>query len=311
MQNDLSGKILSTLMYYDKLDYPLTPFEIWKYLSRNTNHESDITDRRNSLAEIISGLKSEELKNKIEEYQGFYFFTGKKDLVEKRLERNKISQLKIKKIKKVVWWLRMMPFVRMVAVTGTVAMKNSDGKSDLDLFIVLKHGHIFTGRTLVTLVVHLLGKRRHGNKITDRICLNFFVTDESLNTDFRNIFKTKEELEIEPANHFCASEHFFLSSIFDTGIFAKFKKENRWISSYFENYYLASGENAKKMKDIFASRNIRKIGEVIFSLGILETGLKSWQTKRIDRNPKTHQSGSLVLASDEYLIFLPAPQRAK
>ncbi len=41
-------------------------------------------------------------------------------------------------------------------------MKNTEIKSDLDLLIILKHGHIFTGRLLTTLLVHIMGKKIWG-----------------------------------------------------------------------------------------------------------------------------------------------------
>lgn len=294
MLNNLSKNISSTIAYYDVMDYPLTAFEVWKYLIKNQSSEEK---EPCSLAEVIKELESEDIKQYSEEFNGFYFLIGRKNLVEQRIKREKTSQKKLKIIKRVVWWLRFVPFVRMVAVTGRVAMKNADEKSDLDLLIALKVGKIFTSRILTTLMVQLLGKRRYGQKITNRICLNYFITDESLEIDAKDIY--------------ASSEYNFMFPLFGAEIFQKFQKANAWISDFKINYQADEVFGQKIMADSCWSKNIRKVGEVIFSFDFIEKNLKKWQLKRIMNDPRTHQRGSGVSASDQALVFLPDLQGPK
>lgn len=292
--NNLRKNILATIAYYDVLDYPLTAFEIWKYLIMNQESTSNNQEEEIKLLDITNELDREEIKKYIEECRGFYFFQGRQDLVAKRIENNKISESKLKIIKKVAWFLRFVPFVRMVAITGRVAMKNAQKGSDLDLLIVLKHGHIFTGRTLVTLLVHLLGKRRYGKKIKNRICLNYFITTKSL--------------EISNQDLFSSSEYYFIRPIFGFKVFRKFQTQNRWIRKYKPNYKPIEIAETCLLKDSYFSKKIRKIGEMIFSFSSLEKMLKKWQLRRIAVDLRTHQEGSMVEAGDDALIFLPEPQ---
>lgn len=292
--NDLSKNILSTIVYYDCLDYPMTAFEVWKYLIRNQEAGNSDQEEKNSLLDIMNCLEKDDLKKFVEEYRGFYFLKGRRDLVEKRLENNKISEEKLKIIRRVVWFLRFVPFMRMVAITGRVAMKNAEKSSDLDLLIVLKHGHIFTGRILATLLVHLLGKRRYGKKIKDRICLNYFITTKSL--------------EISSQDLFSSSEYFFARPVFGFKVFRKFQMKNGWIKNYRPNYNVSDLAERCLVKDSFFSKKIRKVGEKIFGWEFLENMLKKWQMKRIAKDPRTHKNGSMVEAGDEALIFLPEPQ---
>jgi hypothetical protein len=286
--------ILSTIIYYDILDYPLTSFELWKYLlSRNAKRETR-NDEKASLAEVAAGLENEELKKQIEEYRGFYFLKGRKNLVAQRLERNKISERKFKKIRRTVFWLRMAPFVRMMAVTGRVAMKNAAGKSDLDLLIVLKNNRIFTGRLLVTLLAHILGRRRHGNKITDRICLNYFITDGSLEIGSHDIFS--------------AHEYSFTVPVFGAEVFREFQKENDWIIGHKPSFAPDAVLGLKIMEDTAWVRAVREFGEMILDSDKLEARLKKWQMDRIVGDPRTYQKGSGVTAGSDALVFLPDPQ---
>jgi hypothetical protein len=291
MASDLSKSILTTVAYYDILDYPLTAFEIWKYLLAGDSGESF------ELGEVIKALEKEGSGKAIEEYRGFYFLRGRKELVEQRIERNKISETKYRIIKKVVFWLRFVPYVRMVAVTGRMAMKNASLKSDLDLLIVLKHGRIFTGRTLVTFLVHILGKRRYGDKITNRVCLNYFITDQSLEISLKDLFSS--------------SEYSFILPMFGRKIFRRFQKENGWIRKYKPNYGEDGIFNLKMISDSPIARAIRYLGESLLGFDLLEKSLKKWQIERISKDPRTKKDGSIIIADDESLVFLPEPQGPK
>lgn len=292
--NDLLKNILSTIVYCDCLDYPMTAFEVWKYLIRNQETGNIDQKEKNNLLDIISYLEKDDLKKFIEEYRGFYFLKGRKNLVEKRLENNKISEEKLKIIRRVVWFLRLVPFMRMAAITGRVAMKNAEKSSDLDLLIVLKHGRIFTGRFLVTLATHLLGKRRYGKKIKDRICLNYFITTKSL--------------EISNKDLFASAEYFFARPVFGFKVFRKFQMKNDWIKKYRPNYSVSELAERCLVKDNFFSKKIRKAGEKLFEFNFVESMLKKWQLARIAKDPRTHKAGSMVETGDEALIFLPKPQ---
>mgnify|MGYP001239068387 CR=1 FL=1 len=298
MSSELSKNILNTLAYYDVMDYPMTSFEIWKYLFQLERKDvKGKTENDTSLPGIAKELKGEKLKKIIEEYNGFFFLKGRKCLVNQRISRNKISERKIRILLKVAKILRFVPYVRMIAITGRMAMKNAEEKSDLDVLIVIEEGKIFTGRILVTLAVHLMGKRRYKGKIANRVCLNYFITTNSL--------------EITMKDMFSSSEYYFISPLFGRETFRKFQEKNRWISEYKVNYQESSADNLKTLGDTFLSAKIRYIGEKILAFNFIEKMMKVWQIKRINENPKTHQPGSMIIASDEALVFLPNPQGPK
>lgn len=306
MADNLCKSIIATIVYYDILDYPLTSFEIWKHLmSRNAKRETH--NDKFGLVDVIRELEnSNVIREKIEEYQGFYFLKNRKELVEKRIESNKISERKFGIIKKAVRFLKFVPFVRMIAVTGRMAMKNADKKSDLDLLIAIKDKKIFTGRILVTFLVHVLGIRRYGRKISDRICLNYFMTDKNMRSGLDELFSSSEHSE---ALHlFASSEYSFVYPVFGWEIFQKFQKENRWIGNWKINYCPDEIAGLKLIKKTEISKTIRKIGEALLNFNFIEKFLKKWQMRRIMNDPRTHKTGSFVTASDRELIFLPCPQ---
>lgn len=296
MSQKLSKNIIVTVAYYDIFDYPLTAFEVWKYLI-DYGEESVRDVREATLFDIMEELDNKELEKYIGQHRGFYFLKGKNDLVEKRIRRNKISEHKFEIIRRVVWFLRFVPYVRMVAVTGRMAMKNASQESDLDLLIALKHGRIFTGRTLVTLLVHILGRRRYGEKITDRICLNYFITDKSL--------------EIQIKDMFSSSEYSFLLPMFGFKNFQKFQEANIWIKDTKPSYHTEKLANLKMIPDSDPARFLRKWGERLLSFNFIEKSLKKWQIRRIQADSRTKKPGSMIVANNDSLVFLPEPQGPK
>lgn len=301
MPNELHKNILATIAYYDVMEYPMTAFEVWKYLiSCSTEprkvamllrgkHETQSEDSRCSLADIFEELQGEEMKKNIEEYQGFYFLHGRRFLVRQRLERNKISEAKYKIILRTIKILKLIPFLQMIAVVGRVAMKNAEKESDLDLLFVFRKNHIFTGRFLTYLLISILGKRRKENKIKNRICLNHFLSDE---------------YSISMKDLFSSHEYCFMLPVFNFEAYKKLMERNSWIKKYRPNFDNMIN-SLKKEKDSWFSKSARSILENILSFNFIENNLKKIQLAKIKSNPKTQKSGGVIIYSDDELAFWP------
>ena len=78
-------------------------------------------------------------------FAGFIFCEGERSWSRKESKTIKIRLRNYKIAERVARWLRFVPFVRMVAVTGTLAMKNSEKESDIDFFVVLGERQNFYG----------------------------------------------------------------------------------------------------------------------------------------------------------------------
>lgn len=72
--------------------------------------------------------------------------------------------------------IKSVPFTRMVALTGSYAEGCATKTSDIDFFIQVKPGHIFSTRFFVTLFLQWAGIRRTNDDIAGKICLNWFAT---------------------------------------------------------------------------------------------------------------------------------------
>jgi hypothetical protein len=296
MSYRLGKNILATVTYYDVFEMPLTSFEIWKHL---ITHSIDqvVCDRPCSLSDVVVFLATGQMSKKISQKNGFYFLFGREHLVSERIRAEKISVLKLKRMRRLARLLSFLPYLRMLGATGSLAMKNGTRESDWDMFVVLRSGKIWIGRTILTGFLHLIGKRRHGRKIQDRACLNYFITDDNL--------------EIGTKDLFSAHEYRFLIPLFDIGVFRKFELKNRWMLIYRPNFLITAIPHLFTIKETFWRSNIQEALENLFDCFHFEKWLASWQKKKIHRNPNTSMEGSLIEAHDHALIFLPSPRGPK
>ena len=282
-----------TVTYYDVFDMPLSAFEIWKHLMTQESEQMK-RDQPCTLGDVVRFLASGRLDAKIGEKNGFYFLRGRAGLVAGRIRAEKVSAAKLKRMKGLARVLACIPYLRMLGATGSLAMKNGGRESDWDMFVVLRSGKIWTGRTILTGFLHLIGKRRHGDKVRDRACLNYFVTDDNL--------------EIGTKDLFSAHEYRFFIPLLNFRLFQIFELKNRWIRDYRPNFSLTTLASLWTVPESVWSGRIRNMAERVFDVCDIERWLASWQKEKIRRNPKTATEGSLIEAHDRALIFLPHPQ---
>jgi hypothetical protein len=286
----LERNILATLCYFNELNYPLSAFEIWQHLLV----EDYSGKEKINFYSVLVALDGACVRQHVEEYRGFYFLSGRRKLVGSRIGRNKISVGKIKRLCRTISFFRCLPFVRMVAVTGRLAMKNAQRRSDWDVLVVIKSGRIWIGRTLATLGVWLMGKWRTDKKTTDKICLNYFITEQSL--------------EIGTKDLFSANEYSLAFPLLGWETWRSFFEANQWITKFFPQRSKPEIPPRGLVSNSKFFSWAQLVGEKIFDWDGLEGWLRKIEKDKIRNNPKTHLEGSFIEATDRALIFLPVPQ---
>jgi len=299
---DLEKSILATLVYYGVLGRPITGWEVFKYLIRSEPRSRPLsTTSLNQILDILEN--SPELSKLIIQKNGFYFLKGSSKIVKQRIERQKIADQKWEKTKRMVKLLQLIPFIRLVAVSGSLAMGNSKKESDIDLLIVTRNGRIWTCRALTTLFIHLLGQRRHDRLTKDRFCLNHYLTDQSLKVPLASLYNAQTYAHLVPTWEY----HSRFGS--DTPkLYNKFQKANQWLKDYLVFYPQSQQGYLRQIKSNQSLSFSRRLKESILDKKIgdaLEFILKRIQARRISQDPLTYQSGGRVVFNDEQLEFHP------
>lgn len=239
--------ILKTLLYSNLFDYPLTEEELHNFLI------NEKIDRR----EFSKSLSSAKIP--INFSKDFYFLSGNKQLVKKRQARELISIVKLKKAETIIKRLSLIPTIKLIGISGTLAMKNCEEDDDIDIFIIAEKNFAWTTRFLAVIFLIIMGAYRNKNSkhYQDKICLNL-VLDE------KRILFAKEDL-------FTAHEIAQLLPIFERdGTYRKFLNANGWIKKHLPNWQIKHKKVFKKQQN-YLDRLMITICKIVFLEKILKT----------------------------------------
>lgn len=246
---------MKPILYADIFDFPLTFEEVYQYVEVKTSHD----EVRWLLNEAIEA-------GFIERVHGYYSLPDRTYLVDKRRKRQIASEKLWVKAKHFGYWLAALPFVRMVAVTGSLAVDNPrDGVDDIDYLIVTRAGRLWFCRALIILMV------RYGHLRGTHLCPNYLITENKLAFDSIDFFTAREMIQMK--------------LIYGTEFYRKMWQINNWVIRYFPQ---GKGVDPDSSYDALSSGQqfIKKLGEFVFSgfLGnLLETWLQKYQVNKHTR----------------------------
>lgn len=182
---NIENSVVKTLAYFDIFDYPLTKEELFRFLYTdyadfNRLHREQIwTD----YTDFIDQLEKLQQLQHFQHKDGFYFLIGREEIVGVRQNKIKLIERKMKIAYKGIKKLRWIPFLRAVFVCNTVASGSADENSDIDLFIITNTKRLWLVRFFATITLKLFGLRTSGKRTKDKICLSFYVAEDSLNLE--------------------------------------------------------------------------------------------------------------------------------
>src|SRR3990167_9855658 len=207
------SSILSTLAYHDIFDYPLDLSEIFDLLVKKKSGKESVKSELENLREI----------GKVGESYRYYFLKSRQKIVRMRKLRTKYSEAKLKRAAFFAKLLRIIPTVKLVAISGALAMRNSSKGDDIDLVIITSKGFLWTTRFLANMMLLPFKRDPAGQKIADRACLNMFRDESDLSIKERNIYTAHEICQMK--------------LLWDrNGTYRKFIRANSWIRKYLPNW---------------------------------------------------------------------------
>ncbi len=285
--NELEKAIIKTLAYFDVFDYPLTEFEIWKWLYCDQAPTDKITYleiRRNLLG-------NENLKEKLEFKHGYYFIKGREEIIQSRRRRYGYAEKKYMKALRVIKVLRFFPFIKMIAVCNTLAFNNSRREADIDLFIVTKRQRVWQSRFWVTGVLKIFKMRPSQTKSQDTICSTFFVDEDNL--DLHKLSINNNDIYLK----YWVRQ---LVPIYDEGVSGLFASSNEWIDRNLPNTINIDTPPRRQVKKL----KVCKIIINFFASLMPESVFKNYQLKIMPKGLKELANlDTRVVVNDHMLKF--------
>lgn len=223
----LSNFDLLALYYHDRFDYPLTKedLEKWRPGKVKTREKKAVSSRN-----------------------GYYFFKGRGKLIERRLENEKFSRKKLEKTKAAANLFSTIPSIKMVGITGSIAMMNATRKSDIDLIVITMKGTLWLTRFWAYLLLKIYGYevRKPGDSNQwNKFCMNMWLDESDLvwPKNERNYYSSHEFAQIIPI-------------INKDNTYEKLLQKNKWILDFWPN--------AVKITDISGKEKYSDLGYLVF-----------------------------------------------
>ncbi len=262
--------ILKTLAYFDIFQYPLRVEEIQLFHGQNSRIEI--------INEGIRSLTADKIIFRIDE---FYSLHDDISLTAGRRQGNELANEQMKTVHKAAKILSWFPYVRGLAISGSLSKNFANNKTDIDFFIITSANRLWIARTCMHLFkkITFLAGRQHW------FCMNYYVDGTAL--------------EIEEKNVYTAMEIITLLPMFGKVALQDFLNANKWVKDHFPCSSTLVTETAI-LKDGFFKRVFEKIfnnnmGEWLDNL-LMKITDKRWKKKLVKnlKNGKGLAKGMLV-----------------
>ena len=171
--------VLETVTYADIFDQPLSIREIHRYLH---GRKASISELERALGSSHSLIRS----------GGWFLLPGREELVALRQERERCAAGIWSAAVRFGAVIAHLPFVRMVGLTGALAVRNADQGADVDYLVVAANGRTWTCRLFVVALVKWAA--RQGIVL----CPNYFLAENALALADRSIFTAHELAQMVP-----------------------------------------------------------------------------------------------------------------
>lgn len=207
----IAQNILKTLGYFDLFHYPLTVEEIYLF-------HADA----NSIDSINTALLSLMEEGIVFKLDLFYALQNDRALVQRRCTGNCLAIKHMKTAQKVAKLLSRFPYVKGIAVSGSLSKNYADEKSDIDFFIITASNRLWVARTLM----HLYKKFTFITGRQHWFCMNYYVDEAALEIAEKNIFTAMEIVTLIPMQ--------------GKSGFNNFIENNQWTKKYFPLHHTST-----------------------------------------------------------------------
>ena len=255
---DLERAILEALAYSDIFEYPLRLDELQRYLPMAAD-----------LEQLSSALNR--LGGKTGKQDDFYFLIGREDIVDIRRQREARSRVLLPHAMQYGRILGSLPFIRMVALTGSLAVMNVSKAADFDYMLVTKKGRVWTARAFALLLNRIAKLFGH------TLCPNLIVSEQALEWSLHDLYSARELCQMIP--------------IAGVDIYRDVMKVNAWAQGFLPNAFntnvanLANDAKSKKKNSRnspFRVIRVKKIQSLLESFLRSKLGDKfeAWEMNR-------------------------------
>ncbi len=203
--------IVEALVYHDIFDYPLTIEEITKFLTQ-----------KSSVKQVKAALITQ--NSKIESKKQYFYLKKRGKIVRTRITRERFSAQKNKRAQFYRNLLMLVPSVKLVAITGALAVGNSTKNDDIDLLVITAKSTLWTTRLFANIILWPWKRSPNSPIQSGKACLNIFLDESDLNIKDKNLYTAHEIAQLK-----------VIYSKENT--YGKFTTANKWVFGFLPNWH--------------------------------------------------------------------------
>lgn len=174
--------------------------------------------------------------------------------------RQQHSTLKWQSARRYTRLIRCLPFIRMVAVTGTLAAQSAEAPDDIDLFLITTPGRVWLARALTVAIVRLAAL------FGVTLCPNYLIATDALELADYNLYIARELVQMQP--------------LYGAAWYQQLRRCNRWTLDYLPNAEIETLPASLPLDRLPSlARLFKWLGEQVLA-GAAGTALEHWEMRR-------------------------------
>lgn len=206
-RGSISDGTRSVLDYFGLFRHPLRPEEIHRFHPVKCAQ----TDVDESLITLVSA-------GFVNRFPGdLYACGGDSRWAEQRETGRRKALALLSSSPRYVKIIRAFPYVRAVAISGSLSKYAAGKEADIDYFIITAPGRLWIARTLL----HLFKKLTFAAGLQHRFCMNYFIDETALEITDRNLYTAIELVTLIPA--------------YNAALLDRLQKANAWTAEFLPN----------------------------------------------------------------------------
>ncbi len=220
-----SNKIIQALAYFNIFNHPLKKEEIMRLSGVEPNEVN----------ELLSTLIEKKICLKSSTY--YSLSDNIESLVKLRIEKEQQAKHYFKKLPSYAKLISSFPFVRSIAISGSLSKGVMHDDGDIDYFIITAPNRLWICRTFLILFkkIFLLNSKKY-------FCVNYLVDENHLEIIDKNIFTAVEVTHLVP--------------VYNQRLIDHLKTANNWTDEYFPKF-----GHQVKVKQVSEYKALKKLVE--------------------------------------------------
>lgn len=205
----MEESVLHVLQYFSQYAYPPTIAEVHLFL----NIKSGEREIKKTIDVLVKKNKVYILNDRITTYPKHFVIYSKKV---------KHSHILIQQSLPYLRYLKYIPTIQFLGISGSLSMYNTSKDGDIDIFIITKAHSLWLTRCIVLFYKYIVICMHY--RIGSKFCFNLFFSEKGL------------KIEKKKQNEYIGHELLQLKPIFNKDyVYEHLLYQNQWIIKYFPN----------------------------------------------------------------------------